>query len=114
MSARCTMVRWQLPSSSDGSLRGPGRAHAETCLRCQAELAKYRSLHRRLAGLASVTYEAPPGLATGVLTDIDAPVIDEAVPDSSVAIRASVAVAAAGAAAVAAAVAVGVRRYLTA
>lgn len=117
MRTRCALVRWQLPSSPDGSVRG-SHGHVETCLRCQAELAKYRSLQRRLAGLAAVVYDAPVGMSAGVLAEIEAPRLaaEEAPPRrTATVVRVGVAAAAAGAAmAAATAVALGVRRHLAA
>lgn len=117
MRTRCALVRWQLPSSPDGAVKGVD-GHVETCLRCQAELAKYRSLQRRLAGLAAVVYDAPSGLSAGVVSQIDAPrpaAADQPSRRTSTAVRVSVAAAAAGAAmAAATAVALGVRRHLAA
>lgn len=112
MTARCWVVRMQLPSGDDlGSLPTPLRAHAASCLRCQAESARYRSMRRRLEGLASVVEMAPSDLAGGVAAALDMPELLEA-PKTGAA-RAAVA-AAAGAAIVAGAAVLLGRRFIKA
>ena len=43
------------------------RAHARTCLRCQARMARNRALRREIARLGSETLPAPPYLAATVM-----------------------------------------------
>lgn len=45
--------------------------HVASCLACQVELARGRSLQRELEALGSTTVTAPPGLLEDVLTGID-------------------------------------------
>ena len=61
-----------LPGVADGSitLDRSGRAHVESCLRCQAELVRYRRLLRSLHGLRSEWVQAP-GLLTDILAALD-------------------------------------------
>lgn len=115
MRTTCALVQLQLPSSDDGSLLGALDGHLRSCLRCQAELAKYRSLHRRLAELAERTYHAPPGFTGAVTSTTSAPLrLVEDTGDRSIAVRTTVAAAAGAAVVAAAAVALGVRRFIAA
>ncbi|MEA3018752.1 MAG: hypothetical protein QOI47_276 [Actinomycetota bacterium] len=47
------------------------RAHVETCLRCQAEVAQYRKLLRALHSLREELVATPPGLVGGVLVRLE-------------------------------------------
>jgi len=60
----CAELAEQLAAAVDGpaSLRSGARRHVETCLRCQAELARYRRLLRTLALLRTRYAEPTPGL----------------------------------------------------
>ena len=52
----------------DGARRAPiTRAHARSCLKCQAVGARERTLHRHLEGLGSEIVPAPPYLAATVM-----------------------------------------------
>jgi anti-sigma factor RsiW len=52
-------------------------AHIASCLRCQAEAARYRTLRRHLAELRNETVQAPPGfvplVVSGLGTEADVP-----------------------------------------
>lgn len=48
-----------------------GRRHVETCLRCQAELARYRKLVRTLRTLRSEVFDPGPGFVAEVLAALD-------------------------------------------
>ncbi|HWH35909.1 MAG TPA: hypothetical protein VNT56_11400 [Acidimicrobiales bacterium] len=48
-----------------------GRRHVETCLRCQAELARYRKLVRTLRSLRSEVFDPGPGFVADVLAALD-------------------------------------------
>ncbi len=58
----CEEVTALLPGMVDGDLDADDHAvrHIETCLRCQAELARYRRLLRTLALLRRGTRSRPP------------------------------------------------------
>ena len=59
----CDEVTALLPALVDGDDADPQVAlHIETCLRCQAELARYRRLLRTLALLRTRYAEPTPGL----------------------------------------------------
>ena len=60
----CDEVTALLPGMVDGDLEidRDAQRHIETCLRCQAELARYRRLLRTLALLRSRYAEPTPGL----------------------------------------------------
>jgi hypothetical protein len=67
MTLTCRAVRLQLPSMDDpGSFEGPLAEHTAACLRCQAEISRYRRLGRSLGLLADEVYLAPAGLAVAV------------------------------------------------
>ena len=103
MSTTCTIVRLRLPGVDSVDDLGERLAgHVETCLTCQAEAARYRTLRQRLSGLSKATLRAPSALVPSVVYRIENPNSDE-VSDRSVVIRrAAIAVSAAAGAAVAA------------
>ncbi len=77
MSLRCVAVRLSLPTMDrvawqEGRL---GR-HATSCLRCQAETARYRKLHRSLEALGQITEAAPASLLAGVEHAIGGPPVE--------------------------------------
>ena len=60
---RCDEVTALLPALVDGEAVGfEAERHVETCLRCQAELARYRRLLRTLSMLRTRYAEPTPGL----------------------------------------------------
>lgn len=103
----CWATRLRMAGLDDADdLSGRRGEHAATCLRCQAEAAKYRRLRRSLATLAGVVELAPPGLAG---------LVNQAVtgePEAGSTVGRLAGVAAAGAAAVVAAGTVVVLRRL--
>lgn len=115
MNTRCAVVRVRLPGVDSADELGDRLAgHVETCLRCQAEVARYRTLRRRLGALSRDLMTAPvtlvPSVAARLTTDEP-----EASQDLRVGLRrAAVAVSAAAGAAVAATagtiIVVGLRR----
>jgi len=114
MNTSCWAVRMRLPSLEVGEeLAGRLGRHTTTCLRCQAEAARYRTLRRRLAGLADLTYPAPAEtvdlVVAGIGEPIDGDSSDREIPRTAVAAAAAGAVVAAAAAA-GAAVVIGLRR----
>ena len=114
MSATCRVVALRLPGVDDDAELGPRlSSHVQTCLRCQAEAAKYRSLQRRLGALEETTYPAPEGLVSSVMRRLSDPVAAlKPTRRHLVPSRATIAAAATGAAVVATAgtVAVMLRR----
>ena len=48
-------------------------AHAETCLACQAEAARYNQVRRGMRMLATGRYDAPPGMVGQVMAALDDP-----------------------------------------
>jgi len=111
----CRFIAIRLPGVDAVEDLGPRLAgHVTTCLRCQAEAARYKSLHRRLGALEETIYPAPEGFVASVMRRLADPVAAFAsrrrrrlVPS-----RATIAAAATGAAVVATAgtVAVVLRR----
>jgi anti-sigma factor RsiW len=115
MNARCVVVRMRLPGVDTVDELGERlAAHAETCLRCQAEAARYRTLRRRLGSLSSDEVAAPATLVPSVVTRIELEEADVSVDRRVGLRRAAVAVSAAAGAAVAATagtiIVVGLRR----
>ena len=115
MNARCAVVRMRLPGvDSVDELGERLSGHVETCLRCQAEAARYRSLRRRLGALPRNELTAPSTLVPLVVARIHGEEA-EATADLRVGLRrAAVAISAAAGAAVAATagpiIVVGLRR----
>ncbi|MEA3511173.1 MAG: hypothetical protein U9R51_07035 [Actinomycetota bacterium] len=103
MSTNCTIVRLRLPGvDAVDDLGERLSTHVGTCLTCQAEAARYRTLSRRLGALADETIAAPSTLLPSVAFRIEH-VDEEETSDRSVVIRrAAIAVSAAAGAAVAA------------
>jgi anti-sigma factor RsiW len=115
MNARCTVVRMRLPGVDSVDELGERLvSHVASCLRCQAEAARYRTLRRRLGSLSSEEMTAPETLLPSVVARIER----EEAPagtDPRVGLRrAAVAISAAAGAAVAATagtiIVVGLRR----
>jgi len=65
----CGEVARSLPSMLDGRKNAPARlvSHIETCLVCQAELARYKKLLRLLAQLSAEPTELPEGALANLL-----------------------------------------------
>lgn len=103
MSATCTVVRLRLPGMDSVDDLGDRLAgHVETCLTCQAEAVRYRTLRHRLGGLADKTLKAPSTLVPSVVVRIESPDGEETSDRGVVMRRAAIAVSAAAGAAVAA------------
>jgi anti-sigma factor RsiW len=70
---RCDDIALLLPEAVDANQAVPEavRTHIETCLRCQAELARYRRMLRSLQALRTQFLEPAPGLVTATLAAIE-------------------------------------------
>lgn len=70
---RCEDLAGMVSASADGvtveDLRG--RRHVESCLRCQAELARYRKLLRTLRTLRADVFDPGPGFVSDVLSSLE-------------------------------------------
>lgn len=63
----CRMVKAFGPAAGKAAaMRGPLATHAATCLRCQADLARYRRLRRELGRLTQRIDPAPVPIAARV------------------------------------------------
>ncbi|NOX23516.1 MAG: hypothetical protein GXP36_10555 [Actinobacteria bacterium] len=62
----CSLAKLWMPGYVDSPATPGLHNHLETCLGCQAEMAKYKRLHRELASLGPVTELAPAGFVAGV------------------------------------------------
>ncbi|GMQ86733.1 MAG: hypothetical protein BMS9Abin07_2327 [Acidimicrobiia bacterium] len=102
MTATCRLVAMRLPAIEDPSELGTRLGkHTASCLRCQAEAARYRSLRRHLAALSTVSYPAPEGFVPSVMGRLSDPVVEVVRRTGQTVKSRVVAVAAAGAAVVA-------------
>jgi len=102
MKTRCVAVRLRLPGVDSIDDLGRLVAHVDTCLTCQAEAARYRTLRRELGALAGTTVRAPDTLVPSVTARIGQPARDEE-PRRGLTLRAAaIAASAAAGAAVAA------------
>ena len=64
---KCRATRRLVPETLDPDRLPAGLAqHAASCLRCQAEMARYRRLRRELGALAAQTQPAPATIAPRV------------------------------------------------
>ena len=70
---RCDDVADLLPAAVDGNdpVDLPVQRHIESCLRCQAELARYRRMLRGLQLLRTRYLEPSPGLLAATLAALD-------------------------------------------
>jgi len=70
---QCDDIARLLPAAVDGgvTLDASARRHVETCLRCQAELARYRKMLRGLQLLRTRYLEPAPGLLAQTFAAIE-------------------------------------------
>jgi hypothetical protein len=70
---RCDRLAETLPGVVDDPalLDDRARAHVDACLRCQADLVRYRRLRLELAGWRHETIEPPSGLLEDLVLDLD-------------------------------------------
>jgi hypothetical protein len=71
----CETVERFLPAyvAGEETLDAPTLAHVAECLRCQAEIARYRRMLRTLHGLRLDREVAPANLLSSVLSRLDQP-----------------------------------------
>jgi hypothetical protein len=71
---QCDDIAELLPGIVDGGQVADRRiqAHVESCLRCQAELVKYRKLLKALHLLRTEVLEPAPGLLSDILAGLEA------------------------------------------
>lgn len=74
MPTQCDEIAVLLPQVVDSAepVALPVQRHVESCLRCQAELARYRRMLRGLQLLRTQYFEPTPGLLAGTLATITA------------------------------------------
>ena len=63
----CEMLGDLLPGVIDGELEPRAREHVDTCLRCQAQVAQYRRMHRLLRSLEPQLALVPLGLHQAIM-----------------------------------------------
>jgi hypothetical protein len=73
MSAPCDRISGHLPAFLDepGALAPDDRRHVERCLRCQADLARSRRIHRIMAAMRTESVPADPSVIGSVLAGLD-------------------------------------------
>ena len=107
MKPTCLVVRSAAPTADLSGLSQRIEGHVESCLACQAEMARYGKLRRQLASLADVVEQAPVPLVEAVEQAIVSgrssadPKTERSHPARVVAAASAVVAAAAGAVAVA-------------
>jgi anti-sigma factor RsiW len=71
----CERVAPMLPAfaAREADLDGAVADHVGHCLRCQAEVARYRRMLRTLRSLRADTAPAPPEILSRLLDDVDEP-----------------------------------------
>ena len=74
MPTQCDEIAVLLPQVVDSAepVALPVQRHVEACLRCQAEMARYRRMLRGLQLLRTQYFEPTPGLLAGTLATITA------------------------------------------
>jgi hypothetical protein len=74
MPTQCDEIAILLPQVVDSAepVALPVQRHVESCLRCQAELARYRRMLRGLQLLRTQYFEPTPGLLAATLANITA------------------------------------------
>jgi hypothetical protein len=75
MKVRHEMARRRMPLLVD-AVGGKLKDHVDTCISCQAEASRYRSLQRILGSFSSHRYEAPYDLVPGVMAGLQLPVAE--------------------------------------
>ena len=63
----------RMPLLAESGASGRVGAHIETCISCQAEASRFRSLRRVMGTLGPELYEPPFDLAPGVMAALDRP-----------------------------------------
>ena len=67
------IARRRMPLLFDSDKSGRLKTHIDTCISCQAEAARYRSLRRVLGTFSHELYEPPFDLVPGVMGALDRP-----------------------------------------
>jgi len=69
---RCEHLADLLPGYDDaGAVDQRARRHVQRCLRCQADLVRYRRMRRLLASLGAETLVPPDDLLVALMLDLD-------------------------------------------
>lgn len=71
----CAAVSATLPAyvAGEADLDPRTASHVSQCLRCQAEIARYRRMLRTLRALRDEAEEPPPSVLSGILAGVDEP-----------------------------------------
>jgi hypothetical protein len=71
--SQCEQIATLLPGLMDDRSAAPAAVldHVEACLRCQAELARYRRMLRLLGELRTVDCDLPSGLVGEILRSVE-------------------------------------------
>lgn len=80
MNVVCSAVHVALPAIGEAPIAGPIVAHVESCLRCRAEIARYRMSHDVLATLDAEVYRAPNDLTHNVMNGLGPVAVADLLP----------------------------------
>ena len=94
------IAQFRMPLFADGATDGRLRRHIRSCISCQAEASRYRSLQRLVSSFGTEVHEPPFDLVPGVMAALDRPYL-EAKRRTKAGVAAGAAVAVAGAVVVA-------------
>ena len=92
------LVRWRIPEHVMGgrALAAVDQHHVDGCLRCQAEVANFRTIARTLRSMRDPEEPAPEGLVLRVMANLSRPLAEgHRGPDRVVVVASVVVVAAA-------------------
>lgn len=92
------LVRWRIPEHVMDArpLRAADQHHVDTCLRCQADVVRYRAIARTLRSMRDSEAAAPPGFVMRVMANLSKPLTEpHRGPDRVVVVASVVVVAAA-------------------
>ncbi|MGZ8755751.1 MAG: hypothetical protein ACXW15_11245 [Acidimicrobiia bacterium] len=72
------VVRWRIPEHVMGgrALRAADQRHTDRCLRCQAEVASFRTIARTLHSMRNPEEPAPSGLVLRVMANLSRPLAE--------------------------------------
>lgn len=67
------LAQFRMPLLADDATDGRLRDHIRSCISCQAEASRYRSLQRLISGFRTEVQEPPFDLVPGVMAGLDRP-----------------------------------------
>jgi hypothetical protein len=70
------IAQFRMPLLADDATDGRLRDHIRSCISCQAEASRYRSLRRLVSSFGAEIHEPPFDLVPGVMAALDRPYLD--------------------------------------